>query len=60
MIKSCKSIAEYAMRKWMADHDFAIGCFTLEITGNEGIVTDKTGESIRLVYNTSDKCVYTE
>lgn len=59
-IKGCKSIAEYAMRRWMADHNFVSGYFTLEVTGNEGIITDKTGESIKLVYDTSDKCVYTK
>lgn len=60
MIKGCKSIAEYAMKRWMADHNFASGYFTLEAAGNEGFVTDRIGESMRLIYDASEKYVYAE
>ncbi len=60
VIKNCKTIAEYAMRRWMMDHDFADGYFTLEINGNEGFVRDNIGDSIKLVYDSNEKRVHVE
>ncbi len=56
-IKGCKSIAEYAMRQWMADHNFVSGYFTLEVSGNNGVITDKNGDILNLVYDNQKKCV---
>lgn len=51
MIKGCKSIAEYAMRKWMQVHNFAEGYFSLEVSGNEGTIRDKNNDTLSLSYN---------
>lgn len=51
MIKGCKSIAEYAMRRWMQVHNFAEGYFNLEVTGNEGTVQDTNNDTLVLIYN---------
>ena len=41
MIKGAKSIAEYAIRKWMEQEGFAIECFHAEMTGqHEALVRD--------------------
>lgn len=57
-IKGCKSIAEYAMRRWMIEQGFMDGYFTLAVNGNDGIVRDKSGDTLMLTYNSEDKCVY--
>lgn len=58
MIKGAKSIAEYAIRKWLHDQNFVMSCFNLEIKGNEGILTDKNSDAMTLVYDSSSKTVY--
>lgn len=58
MIKGCKTIAEYAFRRWMAAQEFADGYFTLEVTGDKGIITDRTGETLFLKYDSGERCVY--
>ncbi len=40
MIKGCKTIAEYAIRKWMETKGFVFAHFDLRVNGNEGIITD--------------------
>lgn len=57
MIKGCKTIAEYAFRRWMAAQEFADGYFTLEVTGNEGVITDRAGDTLLLVYDSERKYV---
>lgn len=56
-IKGCKSIAEYAFRHWMREHLFVEGYFTLEVSGNTGIVKDRNGDVLELVYDNESKCV---
>lgn len=51
MIKDCKSIAEYAMRRWMQVNRFAEGYFNLEVVGNEGTIRDANNDTLVLVYN---------
>lgn len=51
MIKDCKSIAEYTMRRWMQANRFAEGYFNLEVAGNEGIIRDTNNDTLVLVYN---------
>lgn len=58
MIKGAKSVAEYAIRKWLDIREFDMSQFTLTMDGNEGTLTDKTGESIVLAYDTSTRRVY--
>lgn len=57
MIKA-KSIAEYAIWKWLLQQNFAIEFFTLVMDGNEGTLKDKLGETMVLVYDPSSKSVY--
>ena len=58
MIKGAKSIAEYAIRKWLLEQNFVLECFTLTMYGSKGILTDQTGDSMTLVYDSSEKHVY--
>lgn len=58
MIKGVKSIAEYSIRKWMQDQEFVMSEFELTISGNEGVVKDKIGNTITLVYDGVTKTVY--
>lgn len=57
-IKGCKSIAEYAIRRWMCEQWFAEGYFSLEMDGNTGILKDNNGDTLTLVYDATEKCVY--
>lgn len=58
MIKGVKSIAEYSIRKWLQDQEFVMSKFELTISGNEGVVKDKIGNTITLVYDGVTKTVY--
>lgn len=58
MIKRAKSIAEYAIRRWLMEQSFALEHFRLEMDGNEGMLTDKAGDSLTLVYDGAAKSVY--
>ena len=55
--KGCKTIAEYAIRKWMNEQNFAVECFSLTMDGNEGVLEDQQGETLTLIYNPGDKSV---
>ncbi len=57
-IKGCKSIAEYAIRRYLVDQGFQIAFFDLEMQNNEGKVTDCNGDSLTLVYDSGEKSVY--
>lgn len=57
-ITGAKSIAEYAIRKWLKAEGFALGFFTLEMNGNEGTLTDMNGTSLVLTYDSGEKLVY--
>lgn len=58
VIKGCKSIAEYAMRRWMSENGFSDEHFVLSVDGKEGIIRDGSGDTIVLVYDNTEKCVY--
>lgn len=60
MIKGAKSIAEYAIRKWLSEQNFVMEFFKLSMEGNKGILTDQTGESMALIYDADSKSVYIE
>lgn len=60
MIKGAKSIAEYAIRKWLSEQNFVMEFFKLSMEGNKGILTDQTGESMALIYDAGSKSVYIE
>ncbi len=58
MIRGAKTIAEYAIRKWLEAEHFEMRYFKLMMEGNEGAVTDSTGATLRLVYDDTEKIVY--
>lgn len=60
MIKGVKSIAEYAIRKWLQDENFVMGCFELTVDGNYGTLKDRDGNTLELVYDNKYKTVYVE
>lgn len=58
-IKEAKTIAEYAIRKWLENEGFAMEYFQLEFTGDcEAIIKDKRGDSLRLVYDKTRRVVF--
>lgn len=59
-MKGCKTIAEYAIKKWMVDNGFVMEYFTVEMRGNDAVITDKTGDSMKVSYNPKTKMVETE
>lgn len=50
-IKGTKTIAEYAIRKWLEKEGFVIECFKIEMKGNEALITDGNGDELRLIYD---------
>ena len=56
-IKEAKTIAEYAIRKWLIQEGFVLEFFDLDMNGNQGILTDQTGESLTLEYSPESKSV---
>lgn len=60
ILRGCKTIAEYAFRRWMADNGFANGYFTLEVTGNEAVIKDKASNTLNLTYDNDEKRVRVE
>ena len=57
MIKGAKSIAEYAIRKWILEQNLAMDFFILTMDGNVGKLSDQAGDSLKLVYD-GDELVY--
>lgn len=57
-IKGAKTIAEYAIRRWMAWQNLATEYFELTMNRNEGTLEDRDGNSMVLVYDSERKAVY--
>lgn len=57
-IKKVKTIAEYAIRRWMEEQGFEMEYFQLTINGNEGKLEDWTGDTMLLVYDPESKAVH--
>ena len=57
-IKGCKTIAEYAFRRWMVEQGFSDGYFSLEVTGNDAVIKDNNGDTLSLSYDSKEKCVF--
>lgn len=55
MIYGCKTIAEHAIKKWLWNNGFVATEFTVEINGNVGTITDKTGDSMTVEYDRETK-----
>lgn len=62
MIKGCKSIAEYAIRKWLERENFVLSCFELDfdLEHNTAYVRDKAGEELKLVYERETGSVHVQ
>lgn len=58
MIKECKTIAEYAIRKWLQDQNFVMSHFNLYVNGNEAVLKDENNDTMTLVYDNLSKTVY--
>ena len=56
-IKGARTIAEYAIRRWLADQNFVMEYFTLAMNGNEGTLTDREGASMVIAYDPVEKIV---
>ena len=57
-IKNAKTIAEYAIRKYLQEQNFDTEYCTLEMNGHECKLIDQNGDSLVLVYNPDEKSVY--
>ena len=57
-IKGAKSIAEYAIRRWLVEQGFSMESFDLIMDGKEGKLADGQGDSLVLVYDCNTKSVY--
>lgn len=57
-IKGARTIAEYAIRRWMICQGFAMEFFDIAIDGNKATVTDRNKESLVLVYDSDSRSVY--
>lgn len=60
MIKGTKTIAEYAIRRWLENQRFEMSAFTLNMDGNRGVIRDRNGDSMMLVYNGATREVYVD
>lgn len=58
MIKGAKSIAEYAIRKWLQSEGFEMRYFKLTVHNNEAMIVDSAGDTLRLIYDNDTKSVY--
>lgn len=59
-IKGAKTIAEYAIRKWLEEQNFAMEYFSFSMDGNRAKLADMDGESLVLVYRPESRSVYIE
>lgn len=57
-IKGARTIAEYAIRRWMICQGFAMEFFDVSIDGNKATVTDRNKEPLVLVYDSDSRSVY--
>lgn len=58
--KRSKTIAEYAVRRWLMNQGFVMDYFTLTMDGNKGALKDKNGDTLVLVYDSQTKSVYVQ
>ena len=58
MDKRSKTIAEYAIRKWMENEGFQIECFRLKVIGNRALLMDMRGDKLILCYDPETHAVY--
>ena len=58
MIKGARTIAEFAIRKWLQDENFVMSEFQLIMSGNEAKLVDRNKDALTLVYDSDSKTVY--
>ncbi len=59
-IKGAKTIAEYAIRKWLSEQGFVMEYFSLSMEENRGTLTDGNNDTLTLVYDKDTKSVRVE
>lgn len=59
-IKGAKTIAEYAIRKWLSEQGFVMEYFSLSMDENRGTLTDGNNDTLTLVYDKDTKSVRVE
>ena len=58
-VKGAKTIAQYAIMRWLEREGFVLDCFRLDFTSEyEAIVMDSTGDRLRVVYDKTSKVVF--
>ena len=60
MIKEAKTIAKYAIRKWMQQNNFDMQYFILKMEGNKGILEDTNNDKLILEYDSDTGIVSVE
>lgn len=60
MTRGIKSIAEYAVRRWMAEQGLSYENFTLAMNGTCATITDSNGDTLHLRYDGHSKSVLIE
>ena len=56
--KRLKTIAEYAIRKWMENEGFQIECFRVRVIGNRALLMDMRGDKLILTYDPDTHSVH--
>lgn len=59
-IKGAKSIAEYAIRRWLQNQGFVMSYFELTMYGNQAELKDTCGDTMTLVYDADSRTVYVQ
>ena len=59
-IKEARTIAEYAIRRWLLNQGFAMEFFKLSMDGDKGYLEDRNGDMLVLVYDGLTKSVYVD
>ncbi|WP_251205338.1 hypothetical protein [Acetatifactor aquisgranensis] len=57
-IRGCKTIAEYAIRRWLVEQGFVAEYFDIEFKGSEAVLADNNGHKLQLVYDHDLRLVY--
>ncbi len=60
MVDGAKSIAEYAVRRWLLNQGFIMNYFTLTMDGNKALLEDRNGDKLTLVYDGNTKSVHAQ
>lgn len=58
MFGNIKSISELAVRAWCCARGLDMRHIKLGMDGNEAMIEDGVGNTLRLVYDNDTKCVY--